>query len=72
MATDRFKQKLQCPKCKREGIAELKQEDGWAFVKGATETDVTYMPDGFHAVNEGKKDGFDILCTDCGLSARVG
>lgn len=71
MARDNFSVPLLCPKCHREGTADLSQADGWAFVKGNRETSIESMPEGFKAVEGSNRytADMDIACADCGVSA---
>lgn len=63
MAKDRFTARIECPKCGK---------DGWAFVKGAQDTTVTNVSEGFTRVKKPSYWGRDVnfTCDDCGeLSA---
>ena len=72
MSEDRFTEKLHCPKCGREGIANLSQEDGWAFVKGNTATAVDHIPAGFKIVKQNCEHAeVEIFCVACDVSVMV-
>jgi len=69
MATDRFKTNLSCATCQKEGVAELSQEDGWAFVKGNTATAVESVPPGFKEVRDARRPSHsEIKCETCGAT----
>ncbi len=45
-ARDRWTVDLKCPACGKVGMAELSQEDGWAFMRNQS-TSVDSVPAGF-------------------------
>lgn len=70
MAKDRFKIKLVCPQCGKDGEADAYEDDGWAYMKGSRDTTVTSCPDGFKVVHpKDRKKKTDIHCEDCLVSA---
>jgi len=72
MAKDRFEAQLKCPKCGREGVAKLEEEDGWSFMKGDQTTKVKQLPNGFKVVDQPSRMGsVDLHCKDCSVSAIV-
>ena len=68
-ARDRFTEKLKCPKCGRQGVADLSQDDGcWTFWGSPTRID--NLPDGFKTVSDkGSTRGFTIYCAECDVPA---
>ncbi|QGA56872.1 hypothetical protein [Brucella sp. 2280] len=72
MAKDRFKIKLKCPDCGKEGLASAWEEDGWAYVKGDRDTTISDLPDGFKIVSQkSRMASVDLFCSDCNISAVV-
>ena len=70
MAKDRFKIRLECPNCGRDGIADAVEEDGYSYVFGNKGTTIDSLPDGFKIVNQPSKAGsVDIFCYGCDISA---
>lgn len=71
MATDRFKIALVCPKCGKKATASAEEEDGWAYLKGKTDTHISDLPDGFKIVKEGRgMESVEIYCSDCNVQAN--
>jgi hypothetical protein len=69
-ARDKFPAELRCPKCGREGVAQLSEEDGWAYMKGNRSTSVDHLPDGFKVVKKLSYYGdVDIFCATDDVSA---
>lgn len=71
MSRDSFTRKFKCPNCEATGHADLSQEDGWAFLKGKTETDIESLSAGFETItNKMHEFGFEIHCSNCKMKVE--
>lgn len=67
---DFWEDTLKCPKCAKEGIAQLSQEDNWSFKNGNRSTRVENLSPGFKIIiGKTFAFGLDLICDDCDISA---
>ena len=52
MSKDRFKIRLKCPNCGKDGVASAEENDGWKYLKGNQSTTIIDLPDGFTIVRQ--------------------
>jgi len=68
MGRDRFKSKIICPKCNKEGVLSEWQEDGYSWMRNQ-DTYISSVPEGFIAIADHYASGkpTPVKCIDCDI-----
>ena len=71
MARDRFSWGLECQKCGHTGTVYISENDGWAYVRGDRDREITKITDGFVVIDPGRNMHEEtVINCSCGSVAR--